>query len=644
MSSFERWALSCNPHPYTGLSNSPALQRSSTPNGFSFREKLFSVDPCAPDAQISPLVRVNELLALSGRIGADAINNLVANLKGSQVIAGLGPNNVRLTPEGVDGYSWMMPGTFAVDKSSDPSNRWSRAFTLYGNGPNLLSTSILSYSTLPEIDSQLRRSRPAFKDFDALCSKLELPLQRTNLQSSFRLSAELPAGFADVHTDSAKGTLEIDIECIGTPDLMVEWLPQHELQRVPPGWKGEPAGEQHHVSLSVPVGTKKADLILSFAEIDADTRTHEIVQRKPSVAGSARKSAPAHEHERWKRTGRTLGEGGQAQVFIVEDTRKEYPGQWALKELRNIDDPKAKERFGREVKAVQSLNHPNVLRIIHSDLAAERPYFVAEYCEGGSLQKIGASRYKGNMVATKEAVLPILDALVAAHKAGVIHRDVKPPNILIRRDGTPVIGDFGICFVEGGQQVTLSNEGVGSRNFIAPEMESGQHNLGEPSDRTDVYSLGKVIYWMLSGGNEFAREDYPSLADVLKDQRFEHVHRLLEQMVIREPAKRLQGHEVREKLEMTSSLVEGNFAPLSPSVGIQCRFCGVGEYQRFASYDAGDPSKSRQHPEQLPDGTSRLGLYPVSPGTNVRCLRCSHCGHVEWFQFTGIKSPTWWDK
>jgi serine/threonine protein kinase len=236
--------------------------------------------------------------------------------------------------------------------------------------------------------------------------------------------------------------------------------------------------------------------------------------------------------------------------------------------------------------------------------------------------------------------LPVLDGLVATHKAGVFHRDVKPANILIREDGTPVIGDFGICFVAGGQHFTLSNEGVGSRNFIAPEMESGQHNLGDPSDRTDVYSLGKVIYWMLSGGKEFAREDFRSLVDLLKEQRFVHVQRLLEQMVVRDPAKRIQSHEVKEKLEMTASLVEGDFAPMAPSVGIRCRFCGLGKYERFTAFDAGDPSKSWPYPRD----TSQLGLYPVTPGTNVRCLRCSHCGHVEWFQVTGIKNPTWWEK
>jgi serine/threonine protein kinase len=324
----------------------------------------------------------------------------------------------------------------------------------------------------------------------------------------------------------------------------------------------------------------------------------------------------------------------------VEDTTKEFPGQWAKKRLKNNTDPRRLAMFETEVRAVQSIKHPNVLKVVDSDLSADRPYFVAEYCERGSLQKVGAAAFRGNIRTTLAVVLPILDALVAAHKVKVFHRDLKPPNILFRGDGSPVIGDFGICFREGEEHFTLSDDAIGSINFIAPEMESGQHGLGEPSNRTDVYSLGKVIYWMLSGGKMFAREDFPSLVDLLSDPRFEHVHRLLKEMVVRDPAERVQSHELKKKLEMTASLVEGNFAPMAPSLGIRCRFCGLGKYERFTAFDARDPSKSFPYPRD----TSQLGLHPVTPGTNVRCLRCTNCGHIEWFQVTGIKIPTWWEK
>jgi hypothetical protein len=341
-------------------------------------------------------------------------------------------------------------------------------------------------------------------------------------------------------------------------------------------------------------------------------------------------NAPRKTYDRWE-IANSLTEGGQAHIFVVEDKRKEFPGQWVLKRLKNIKDKARKTRFAQEVRVTQSIEHPNVLKIIDQNLDAEKPYFVTELCERGSLEKIGASRFKGNIRATVDVLLPIADALVAAHQINVFHRDIKPANILFRGDGTPVVGDFGICFVEGGESVTLTDEGMGSRNFIAPEMESGQRDLGEPSDRTDVYSLGKVLYWMLSGGLEFAREGHrkKNLVDLLGAQAFEHVHAVLNQMVATDPQSRIPSKDLKERLEKMTSLVEGNFAPLSPSIGIQCRFCGIGKYKPVAAR----PGYS------IP----AVGLT-LAAGTDVRVLQCGHCGHVEIFQFLGIEDRAWWER
>lgn len=326
-----------------------------------------------------------------------------------------------------------------------------------------------------------------------------------------------------------------------------------------------------------------------------------------------------------------LPEGGQAHVFLVEDAKREFKGNWVLKRLKNVDSPTRKARFEREIKVIKSINHPNVLKVIDSDLTALRPYFVSEFCERGSLLNVGASSFKANVKATMETLVPIVDGLVHIHAAGPIHRDIKPANILIRGDGTPVIADFGICFTEDGKQITLSDEGVGSKNFMAPEMESGQRDLGEPSDRTDVYCLGKVMFWMLSGAVEFSREDYRklSLTRLLNDQRFEHVQQLLDEMVVREPKKRISSRELRGRFEMTASLVEGNYAPLSPSVGIRCRFCGIGQYTPLQNKPG----------YQIPE----IGLH-LTAGTDVRVLWCRHCGHVEIFQFNGIENREWWNR
>jgi hypothetical protein len=354
-------------------------------------------------------------------------------------------------------------------------------------------------------------------------------------------------------------------------------------------------------------------------------------ERQPNSSQKTDPSPPLKERERWKII-RTLTEGGQGQLFLVSDTTNRIEQTCVLKRLKNITSEERRSRFAREVAATQRINHPNVLRVYDSNLDINRPYYVGENCECGSLESRGASMFRRDIAATTAVLTPIVDAILAAHAAGVIHRDLKPANILFRADGTPVVADFGICHLEDGQHVTLSDEGVGSRNYIAPEMESGQHNLGGPSDRTDVYSLGKVIYWMLSGGRVFSREEHraSSLSVSLRDQEMEHVHDLLDRMIVKEPAKRLRMVEVSEAMKMTHSLVEGNFAPLKPSIGIRCRFCGLGQYARYAS------ESGRSIPS--------IGLNPATPGGDVRVLRCSHCGHVEIFQVTGIEEPVWWDR
>jgi serine/threonine protein kinase len=353
---------------------------------------------------------------------------------------------------------------------------------------------------------------------------------------------------------------------------------------------------------------------------------------------------------RWE-TVRSLGEGGHGHVFVVRDTAGAVHGECALKRLKNVDSPERRARFHDEIEALKRLSHPNVLRLVEYELENGSPYYVAEYCERGSLEKIGAHTFQGNITETNRVLLPVVDALVAAHIKGIHHRDLKPANILFRGDGTPVVGDFGICHIEDGNRFTLSDEHVGSVNYIAPEMESGMRALGEPDDRTDVYSLGKVLYWMLSAGHIFAREDHRTTANWLVsrlgDQKFEHVHTLLDRMVVRDPDSRLRSQALTGELEMTPSLVKGNFAPLKPSIGIRCRFCGVGQYMKAGAYYRDSPPNPRDYGATSAqmmgkDALRDLGLYPEF--ANARALVCNHCGHVELFHARGIADPKWWDR
>ncbi len=133
--------------------------------------------------------------------------------------------------------------------------------------------------------------------------------------------------------------------------------------------------------------------------------------------------------------------------------------------------------------------------------------------------------------------------------------------------------------------MTLHEEAMGALNYIASEMESGRRHLGEPSEKTDVYAVGKVLYWMLAWAQYLPRlkilePNSNSLTTLLGDQRWEHVHMLLDNVLVEKPADRLDLKSFLQELRKVRELVMGNFAPLKPSIGIRCGFCGVGTYQR----------------------------------------------------------------
>jgi serine/threonine protein kinase len=227
---------------------------------------------------------------------------------------------------------------------------------------------------------------------------------------------------------------------------------------------------------------------------------------------------------------RSLTAGGQGQIFLVKRNDFEQEELFVQKRLKNSNSPERQRRFLKETETTARLQHPNILKIIKiikDGIDPSPPCYVSEYCEGGALDS-KAIEYRGDIGVLARDLLPIVDALNTAHQTGVFHRDIKPANILSRKDGTVVLGDFGICFVEGGQKVTLTGEAAGSINFIAPGTESEQQSLGEPLDKTDVYRLGKVIYFLLSGGRVFSRADHRtgslSLVSMRGGQRFEHVH------------------------------------------------------------------------------------------------------------------------
>jgi len=196
---------------------------------------------------------------------------------------------------------------------------------------------------------------------------------------------------------------------------------------------------------------------------------------------------------RYRIVGR-LGQGGMARVFLAQD--ESLHRQVAVKVLadRHSDDPHFIERFQREARAAARLNHPNIVQVYDQSQTAGMSYIVQEYVEGETLKDLIRRESPLDPRRAITIALQILAALRVAHQQGVIHRDVKPQNILVQPDGKIKVADFGIASA-GDTEMTEAGSIVGTAQYLAPEQARGLP-VGPPAD---LYAVGIVLYEMLSG-------------------------------------------------------------------------------------------------------------------------------------------------
>ncbi len=198
---------------------------------------------------------------------------------------------------------------------------------------------------------------------------------------------------------------------------------------------------------------------------------------------------------------RKVGEGGMASIFLAE--RAEDQLQVILKILYIMNDSNRQmlRRFIREYRLIGKLDHPNIARIYERAFAADFAYIAMEYCPSGDL-----SARLDKALPTETAVKymrQIADGIGAAHKVGIIHRDMKPGNILFRADDSIAITDFGIAMTLGAQsELTVAGSLVGTLLYISPEQIRGK----EVDKYSDLYSLGVIFYKMLTGKYPFIGE------------------------------------------------------------------------------------------------------------------------------------------
>ncbi|HSD76538.1 MAG TPA: protein kinase, partial [Solirubrobacteraceae bacterium] len=219
-----------------------------------------------------------------------------------------------------------------------------------------------------------------------------------------------------------------------------------------------------------------------------------------------------------------VGAGGMSMVYRAFDTVLERQVAIKLMHREIAQDGDQLERFRREARAVAQLNHPHVVGVIDAGEDEGTPYIVFEYVEGETLKD--RIRRHGRLPVT-EAVAYAIEigrALGAAHERQIVHRDVKPQNVLVDEEGSAKVTDFGIARTLTEEGLTADGRVLGTTDYVSPEQALGHAVTGQ----SDIYSLGIVLYEMLTGEVPFRGENQVAVA-------MKHVREELPDVQLRRP-------------------------------------------------------------------------------------------------------------
>jgi serine/threonine protein kinase len=367
---------------------------------------------------------------------------------------------------------------------------------------------------------------------------------------------------------------------------------------------------------------------------------------------------------------RDLEEAGQGHTFIVRRRNSADSTEYVLKRLKN---PKREEYFKNEVQACSTLEHPNILRLVQSGSTPKgKPFLLTRYCSGGSLEKHPpfTTPLDGLRLFRK-----IVAAIQYAHaqEHPVYHLDIKPPNVLME-GCEPIVGDFGICFIDDGE-VTLTKEGHrGSLHYCAPELRDPKLKDTSRLAAADIYSLGKVLYWLFTHDVYNGHEDDYSTHDHLlftlnpKEPQFVFIDELVSAVVKKNPSSRIQSAaDLMARLNQTIHRMEAQGHILDLRIPQRCLYCVVGNYRpahditpmgHIYSADPTFPDVTlRRNP---PQGTSvqrrdiferakhvakvLFGVHNNFGTAQPLFLVCDHCGNVQYFRldYTADKKGLNW--
>ncbi len=215
-----------------------------------------------------------------------------------------------------------------------------------------------------------------------------------------------------------------------------------------------------------------------------------------------------------------IGAGGMGEVYLAEDT--ELKRQVALKFLppHLCQDEACRKRFTREAQAAAGLDHPNIVPVYEVGEFKGRPFFAMAHIEGQSLREV----IKQGKLTVNEAVdltMQVCEGLHEAHSAGVVHRDIKPGNIIIDKKGKPRLLDFGLATVSGEEKLTKTGSTLGTVGYMSPEQVEGK----KVDHRSDLFSVGVILYEMITGRRPFAGDNDAAVVKAISSSTPEPIAR-----------------------------------------------------------------------------------------------------------------------
>ncbi|MFD6888406.1 serine/threonine-protein kinase [Streptomyces sp. NPDC059957] len=322
---------------------------------------------------------------------------------------------------------------------------------------------------------------------------------------------------------------------------------------------------------------------------------------------------------------RLLGPLGRGGMGVVWRARDEVLGrEVAIKEVRapaGMDEAEVArmyQRLEREAWAAARVSHRGVVTVY--DVATEdgRPWIVMEIVRGLSLAEVLEGDGPLTPQRTAHIGEQVLAALRSAHEAGVLHRDVKPGNVLIANDGRVVLGDFGIASLEGSTAITMTGEVIGSPEFLPPERALGR----EPGPASDLWALGVTLYLAVEGVSPFRRESPVATLRAVVEEEFPPPLRagpltpVLDGLLVKDPEERLSATEAARMLRIVGAggTVRASGGPVSgPAAGPTAGAAGADGPTSVAQHRYGHPTPPLPAPGP---GAGPAPAHPQEPERN----------------------------